>query len=184
MTKLIESGLMGITLAKLPTNFRYLIALFLLTLTLGVGLGLAYVFSSTRFSVQGIEKTYGSEKAVVSTSQNDDLELNGQQYYAKTAKELLMTTHNHVLSLSVIFFLVSLLAYFTESTSSMLKKIIIFEPFMSIWLTFGGMWGVRFIDPVFKYLILFSSFLLYSVFFITIVILFYELILLPVHRKN
>ena len=171
-----------ITLAKLPANLRYLIVFFLMSLSLGVALGLVYVFTTTHFSTGGIENNYGGEKTI--TSPSDSLEPNNQQYYAKTAKELLMTTHNHILSLSMIFFALSLLAFFTESISPWIKKIIIFEPFVSIWLTFLGMWGVRFVDPTFKYLIFFSSILLYGLFFITMVILFYELIFLPIVRKN
>lgn len=164
-----------ITLSKLPANIRYLLVLFLLTLLLGVGLGLAYVFTTTHFSTEGILNNYGGEEMI--KSQSDELEPSGQQYYAKTTNELLMTTHNHVLSLSMIFLWVSLLVYFTQSLPPLMKKIIMLEPFLSIWMTFLGMWGVRFITPNFKYLIFFSSLLLYSIFFIAIFILLYELLL-------
>lgn len=165
-------------LFQLPKKLRHLISLFLVTLSFGVILGLVYVFVNTQFSPSGIQQHYGQK--VESTTDEIESELyneleKSEQYHKKGIKELLTTTHNHVLSLSVIFFIVSFLIYFTNIHST-LKKILMFEPFVSILVTFSGIWAVRYLDNNFKFIIIVSSTLLYLCYFISIFILLRELL--------
>lgn len=165
-------------LFQLPKKLRHLISLFLVTLSFGVILGLVYVFVNTQFSPDGVQKHYGQK--VESTEDEIESELyneleQSQQYHEKGLKEILTTTHNHVLSLSVIFFIVSFLVYFTNINST-LKKILMFEPFISILVTFSGIWAVRYLDNNFKFIIIISSTILYLCYFISVFILLKELL--------
>ena len=180
-------------LSQLPKNLRYLIALFLATLSFGIILGLIYVFTNTGFSFSGIENHYGKEKNIqLSNEFSDDLEIekelqkelqNNKEYQEKGLKQILTTTHNHVLSLAIIFFIISLLVYFTE-TQRTLKKILMFEPFISIFLTFSGIIAVRYVHSSFKFVVAISSTILYVVYFISLFILLKELLKTKYTKKT
>ena len=79
--------------------------------------------------------------------------------FKKSKREILTLVHNHILSLSLIFFVLALILS-TTSINMKLKQFLMLEPFASVLLTFGGiylMWkGVSW----FKYIVMISGMLM------------------------
>jgi len=134
----------------LPRLAKLLIGAFVLTLSFGYYTGLRFVNENTNNTVQGIEETYLG---------NEDDEDAEEMKFKKPEKEIITMVHNHVLSMSVIFFALGCILLIT-SINPMLKKVLIIEPFVSIVFTFGGIWlmwsGLLWL----KYLVMFSGIML------------------------
>ena len=95
--------------------------------------------------------------------------------YPKPFSELLNTTHTHVLSMTFIFIITGGIFFFNSIITGSIKTFLIVEPFISIIVTFGGIWLVRFIHPGFSYLVILSGILMYLSFIIMASTIFYEL---------
>lgn len=118
---------------SLPKHIKWFIFAFVLTLSIGYFTGLFFVSQTTSVSAQGIEENYLG---------NEDLEEIGQievMKFKKSEREMLTTVHTHILSMSFIFFLLGGLVAIT-SLSKSLKLILMVEPFLSVILTFGGLY--------------------------------------------
>ena len=76
--------------------------------------------------------------------------------FRKSEKEVLTLIHNHVLSLSLIFFVLGVLVYATEIKRGV-KSMLLFEPFVSLLLTFGGIYMLWLGITWFKYVIMISG---------------------------
>ncbi|MCF8243337.1 MAG: hypothetical protein K9J16_18325 [Melioribacteraceae bacterium] len=159
---------MNYELRTFPKLFRQLIAAYLIVLSIGVTMGLAFVMETTDATPKGtIERFNGSQLS------DDDFDI--QEKYPKSTHELLMTTHNHIIGFSFIFITMGLIFYFSQSVNRSLKKFIIIEPFLSIILTFGSIWGMRFVHHSFVYVIIISAILMYGSFFVMAAVSLYEL---------
>jgi predicted tellurium resistance membrane protein TerC len=79
--------------------------------------------------------------------------------FKKSEGEILTVVHNHILSLSVIFFLLSLILA-TTSINKKFKYFLMIEPFLSIILTFGGIYFLWSGITWFKYVVIFSGMLM------------------------
>lgn len=135
------------TLSLLPKEAKILIFSFLITLSFGFYTGLIYVRENTNTSVSGIEEHYlGNEDNIDAT----------EMKFKKPKKEIITMVHNHVLSLSVVFLIVAFLVLLTD-VNPILKKILIVEPFVSLILTFGGIWVMWAGVLWFKYVIIISG---------------------------
>ncbi len=156
-------------LTKWPKPLKGFLLAFLFVLTSGVTVGLIFIFTTTSFSPTGTIEHYKG-----STITSDSL-LDIPEKYAKSASELLLTTHNHLIGFSFIFFILCGLFYFNSTISGRLKKILLVEPFISTWLTFASIWGLKYIDTHFVYLTFIAALLTYSSFFLLVIILIYEL---------
>lgn len=134
-------------LNALPKHFRLLIAAFVITLNFGFFTGLNFVEHTTNFSPTGIQVNYmGNE---------DDAEAEEMQF-KKNKSEILTLIHNHVLSLSVIFLMMGFLIALS-SIKNRWKKILIIEPFVSLILTFGGIYILWLGNNWFRYIIILSG---------------------------
>ena len=147
-------------ISQFPKEIKLLIAAFLVTLSIGFYSGIRFVNDTSNSNPQGIEERYLG---------NENDEAASVMKFKKSRGEVMTMVHNHILSLSVIFFLLSgILA--TTSTNRKLKSFLMIEPFASILCTFGGiyfMWtGVTWM----KYVVMISgvfmtiSFLLSTIF--------------------
>ena len=154
---------------ELPKSAKLLVGFFILTLSFGYYTGLRFVNENTNNTTQGIEEHYlGNE------SDEDAAEMK----FKKSEKEIITTVHNHVVSMSLIFLALGVILLLT-SIPKRLKKILIVEPFISIILTFGGIWLMWSGVLWFKYVIIFSGILL-TLSYTTSTIL----ILLQLFKKN
>jgi hypothetical protein len=159
---------MNIKLSSLNNGLRKILIAYLFTLTIGVIIGIIFIKQTTHLSPEGaVERFNGSQV---------ESELEVPENYAKSISEMLMTTHNHVISFSFIFGSLAVIFYFNTVIIGFWKKFLTIEPFFSIILTFGSIWGMRYLHPDFVYLTIASSTILYASFFVMASVSFYELL--------
>ncbi len=137
-------------ISQFPKEVKGLIFAFIITLSIGFYSGIRFVNDTSKSNPQGIEERYlGNEENEAATTMQ----------YKKSKAEIMTLVHNHILSLSVIFFLLGGLVA-TTGVNKKLKLFLMIEPFISILFTFGGiylMWsGVIW----FKYVIMISGMLM------------------------
>lgn len=133
-----------------PKEIKIAIASFLVLLSIGFYTGLLFVNETTQLEPTGIEQQYlGNE-----TVENADVML-----FKKSERELMTLVHNHILSLSVIFFILSLILS-TTSINKKVKHFLMFEPFVSVLLTFGGIYVMWLGVTWFKYIVMISGMLM------------------------
>lgn len=161
---------MKIELYKLDRQLKNFLLIFVLVMTTGVGTGLAFLYTTTGMSSSGTVTRYnGSEVA----DSEDEFEI--PEHYPKPISELLITTHNHIISMALIFLSVGMIFYFNTVVNGFWKGFLLFEPMVSVVLTFGSIWGMRFLNPSFVYLTMLSGILMYTSYFVIVGILVYEL---------
>ncbi len=158
-------------LHEFPDKLKVLCFLTVINLTIGVVVGLYYVGYTTHYSSTGTSEHFAGSKV------SDDFDIPDK--YPKPFSELLNTTHTHVISMTFIFLIIGGIFYFNSIITGAVKTILIVEPFISIIITFGGIWLVRFIHPGFAYLVILSGILMYLSFFIMASTIFYELSIKP-----
>jgi len=119
-----------ITLENLTGLWRNLLIAFVITLSFGYGTGLYYLTLTSGAQVQSIQENYLGNEA------DEDAE---EMKFKKPEKEIVSIIHSHVISFSLIFLSIGSLFLMT-SYPTRLKSILVIEPFVSIILTFGGIW--------------------------------------------
>ena len=135
------------SISQFPKEIKLLSIAFVITLNIGFFTGLNFINETSGMRPNGIETNYlGNEN-----DENAELML-----FKKSEKEILTIIHNHVISMSVIFLLLGVLLFFT-SLDIKLKRILILEPFVSIVLTFGGIYVLWSGIIWFKYVIMVSG---------------------------
>ncbi len=113
----------------LPKELKLLIAVFVIVLSIGFFSGLLFVGETSSVNPNGIEEQYLG---------NEDNESAEVMKFKKSDKEMLSIVHSHILSMSVIFFLVGILIAITKLPKK-LKLFLMTEPLLSVLLTFGGL---------------------------------------------
>jgi len=140
-----------------PKHIKIFIAAFVLVLSVGYFIGLLFVNQTDSSSPEGMEVNY------LGNEENEEAEV---MVFKKGEREMLTILHTHVLSISFIFFLLGGLVAIT-SLPTKLKSFLMVEPFISIILTFGGiyfMWsGVLWM----KYIVMISGILMTLVFVVS-----------------
>jgi hypothetical protein len=132
---------------QFPKEIKVLIIFFIIVLSVGFYGGLRFVNSTTSMSATGVETHYlGNES-------DKDAEI---MKFKKNERDILTIVHNHILSMSVIFFLLSLILA-TTSLNKRLKYFLMVEPFVSILLTFGGIYLLWLGVTWFKYIVILSG---------------------------
>ena len=137
-------------LAAWPGAHRRLVVLFVVTATAGFLLALFFVELNTRMTPSGIVSHYNGQTEA-------QMEAGAGIQFEKSTYDMALTTHNHFLGLSPLFFLVGFLYLLTGVRAGKVKMIIAAEPLISLWLTFGSLWLMRFIHPSFVYLAMISG---------------------------
>ena len=170
---------MDFSLYALPSGLKKLMIVFVIVIDLGVLLGLSLVYQTSYFSIYQLQQYISGSEAIEDTLNHEiDIEANQEEiqkyFYAKSSKELTITSHNHILSLAVLFLIMGILMFYTDTPTG-LKHFLILEPFISLVITFSSMWGLRFISPFFAYLLFISSLMMYGTFFINSFIVLYQL---------
>jgi len=155
---------------SLDTNLKKLLTYYLFTIGMGFSLGVLYVYLNSEFSNTGMIEQY--------IGNNDEWE----PKLPKTLKDLISHTHEHITMFSIIFLSIGVIFSYNSVIKGFWKSFLILEPFISIIITFGGFFVIRYITTTFSYVIIFSSFLMYICFYIMLFICLYELIFL--HKKN
>jgi len=162
---------MNIKLYQLESSLKIFLSVFVIVLSIGVIMGLAYLSQTTSYSTKKtIERFNGSQ------TNTDDVIIDIPDTYPKPVSEMLITTHNHIIAFALIFFAIGLIFYFNSVIDGFWKSFLIIEPLISTIVTFGSIWGMRYIAKEFVYLAALSSSLIYLSFFTMSGIIFYELI--------
>jgi len=151
---------------SLSKEIKLLIGAFLIVLSVGFYTGLSFVNETTSIQPGGIEENYlGNE--------NDEDAL--VMKFKKSPKEMLSIVHSHILSMSIIFFLVGLVLSITNLPRA-LKLFLMIEPFFSVLFTFGGLYflwnGVLWI----KYVVMISGAVMTFSYSMAILIILFQLL--------
>ena len=137
-------------ISQFPKEVKGLIFAFIITLSIGFYSGIRFVNDTSKSNPQGIEERYlGNEENDTATTMQ----------FKKSKAEIMTLVHNHILSLSVIFFLLGGLVA-TTGVNKKLKLFLMIEPFISILFTFGGIYLMWSGIIWFKYVIMVSGMLM------------------------
>ena len=142
---------MDFKLHQLPKSLRLSLSVFLLALAFGYFSGLDMLKHTTDFKAEGIqENVLGNEF----DEQADEL------HFKMSERELHGIIHSHVITLSLLFVVLSLMVYFT-TLPAFFKSVLMIEPTLSLIVTFGGLWmmwhGITWV----KYVIMISGILMH-----------------------
>ena len=153
----------------LPKNLKLLIGAFIIVLSIGFFTGLLFVGETSSTNPKGIEEQYlGNEE--------DEGAL--IMKFKKSEKEMLTLVHTHVLSMSIIFFLTGLILAITKLNKK-LKLSLMIEPFLSVVLTFGGLYFLWKGLLWMKYVVIISGTLMTLSFTLAVCIIMYQLLISP-----
>lgn len=141
---------------KKNKTFLIVLMLFQISLLFGYSIGFLNLIElkqtnprQIQYSIQGLP---------------DELQENAEEIILpKTKKEMIITTHNHVIVLSIVFLIEAIL--FLSLVQSSKLKWIVYEPFVSLILTFGSLWMVFLGFPFFSYLAFISGILMHTFFY-------------------
>ena len=153
-------------IVTLPKEIKLLIGAFIIVLSIGFFTGLLFVGETSSANPNGIEEQYlGNE--------NDE---NAKvMRFKKSDQEMLTLVHGHILSMAIIFFLLGLLVAITKLNNT-LKLFLIVEPFVSVLLTFGGLYLLWKGMLWMKYIVMFSGVLMTLTFTLSILIILKQLL--------
>lgn len=154
-------------LQTFPKEIKLFIGTFVIVLSIGFYTGLLFVSQTGADAPAGIEENY------LGNEQDEDAEV---MKFKKSEREMLTIIHNHILSMSFIFFLLGVLVWLTRLPKK-LKLFLTVEPLLSVLLTFGGIYFVW--TGVFwmKYVVLFSGILMTATFVVSSLLVLHQLAL-------
>jgi len=141
-------------IVTLPKEIKLLIGVFIIVLSIGFYTGLLFVGETSSGNPSGIEEQYLG---------NEDDENAEVMRFKKSDQEMLSLVHSHILSMSIIFFLVGGLVSITKLNKK-LKLFLIIEPFVSVVLTFGGLYLLWSGIIWMKYIVMISGILMTFIF--------------------
>lgn len=146
-------------------EIKLLIGAFIIVLSIGFFTGLLFVSETSSANPNGIEEQYlGNES-------DEDAKI---MKFKKSDQEMLTLVHNHILSMSIIFFLVGLILSMTKLNRK-LKLFLMIEPFASVLLTFGGIYLLWKGMVWMTYIVMFSGALMTLTYTLSVVIILYQL---------
>ncbi len=135
------------TIDKWSYPLRVMTACFLVVLSVGFFTGIRFVGETDSTTPEGLIEHYNGNE------QDEDVMV---MKFKKSAQEMLTIVHTHILSMSMLFFLTGFLLAQTP-INQQLKLFLIVEPFVSILLTFGGLYLIWFGLEWFRYIVIFSG---------------------------
>ena len=154
-------------LKNLDCDAKYFLSAFLITLCIGISIGLFYVYLTTDMTPTGsIEQFNGSEVL------EDDIPYK----FPKPIENMILTTHDHILSFAMISFLIGAIFYFNSTITGNFKTILLIEPFLSSLLMFGSLWIMKYLNSDFVLLMIISAVATYVSWYIMIGTSLYELL--------
>ncbi len=139
-----------------PKHVKLFVAAFVIVLSIGYMTGLLFVGQTEATTPDGIVENYLG---------NEDKADAKVMKFEKGEREMLTILHTHVLSISFIFFFLGGLISIT-SLPRKLKAFLMIEPFISIILTFGGIYLLWKGMLWMKYVVLISGIVMTAVFVI------------------
>ena len=95
--------------------------------------------------------------------------------FPKPLEEMLRITHTHLLSMLVIFLISGATLLLCARVTPRWKRFLVAEPFVAILVSFGALWGTRFVDPRFAWILMASSGLMAMTFYLQCALVLREL---------
>ena len=142
---------------SLPKEFKNLVVPYIVVISIGYFVSILLVDHTSSLSPTGIEENYLG---------NESKDPQDIYKFKKTKYQIYNLLHSHIISMSIIFFITGLLLLITD-LNYYFKMFLIIEPFVSILMTFGGIYllwnGVAWM----KYVIFISSTIMAIVFLIS-----------------
>lgn len=135
-------------LHRWPAPVKKLVLVFTVVAFLGVVIGGVFIEVTTNLTPQGVVEQYSGNEQ--NRAEAEELK------FPKPFKDMLTTTHNHILGLSPLFLIVGLL-YLMTGPTGWVRIAIATEPFLSLILTFGGLWVMRYWWSPFVYVVIASG---------------------------
>ena len=135
--------------AEVAAPFRRLARWVTVVQLVGYTTALVLVWHTTRMRAGGIADRYRGVDPGLATD--------APMQFPKPAEEMLRITHTHLLSLLVIFLISGATLILCERVSPRWKRFLVAEPFVAILVSFVALWGTRYVDPRFSYLMMASS---------------------------
>lgn len=160
-------------LSSFPKEIKIFIAAFVVILSMGFFTGLLFVSQTSTTSPEGIVENYNGNE------EDEDADV---MKFKKSEREMLTIVHTHILSMSFVFFLLGGLVWLTN-LSKKLKLFLTVEPFLSVLLTFGGIYFIWTGVLWMKYVVIFSGFLMIATFTISAILVLYQLTLKSAKSK-
>ncbi|WP_340075085.1 hypothetical protein [Leptobacterium sp. I13] len=117
-------------LSTFPREVKIFIGAFVIVLSVGYYSGLLFVKQTESHHPIGMQENYLG---------NETKEAVEIMKFKKSPREMLTIIHTHILSMSFIFFLLGGLLLFTKLNAK-LKLFLLIEPFISVLVTFGGIY--------------------------------------------
>ena len=151
---------------SLPREIKVLIGVFVIVLSIGFFSGLLFVGETSSANPNGIEEQY------LGNEHDEDAKV---MKFKKSEKEMLSLVHSHVLSMSIIFFLLALIVSITK-LKGQLKMFLMVEPLVSVVLTFGGLYFLWTGILWMKYIVMFSGTLMTLSFLLSVLIILKQLL--------
>ncbi len=152
---------------KFPKELKLLIAAFVVVLSVGFYTGLLFVGETSGVEPNGIEEQYlGNES-------DEDAKV---MKFKKSEREMLTIIHTHILSMSFIFFLLGIILVTTDLNRK-LKIFLLIEPFVSVILTFGGLYFLWMELTWMRYVVMLSGILMTLTFTTSVIIVLMQLFL-------
>jgi hypothetical protein len=95
--------------------------------------------------------------------------------FKKSEQEILTIIHTHVVSFSLIFFALGLILLAAD-ISRPVKFFLLIEPFVSVFLTFGGIWMLWKEIHWFKYVVMVSGISMTVSYYTTVALILFQLL--------
>lgn len=137
------------SLNRWPARYKRVIFFFTAVAFVGVVLGAVFIEATTNLTPQGVVEQYKG----ISENRIDQVE---ELKFPKPVKDMLTTTHNHILGLSSLFLIVGLL-YLHVGKQEKWRVAVAVEPLLSLVVTFGGLWVMRYVWDPFVYVVILSG---------------------------
>ena len=144
---------------------KILIVIYLVITSIGFLSALQFVDLTTSGTPKGIQENYlGNE---------EDLEATDMKFMM-SERQILNIVHAHMLSMGMLFFVLALLVAATP-IGGLLRKTLLFEPLVSVFLTFGGIYWLWKGILWMRYVVMISGVLMTLSYIVSLVILLYWL---------
>ena len=146
-------------------EIKILIVIYLVITSIGFLSALQFVDLTTSGTPKGIQENYlGNE---------EDLEATDMKFMM-SERQILNIVHAHMLSMGMLFFILALLVA-TTPIAGLLRKTLLFEPLVSVFLTFGGIYWLWKGILWMRYVVMVSGVLMTLSYIVSLVILLYWL---------
>ena len=157
---------MNVQLHNLPKSLKNTLVVFLIALAFGYFSGVDILKHTTDFNSKGVEEN------VLGNEMDENAE---QLHFKMSERELHGIIHSHVITLGMLFVMLSVLLFFTSYNLG-IKSFLMIEPMVSLITTFGGLWLLWKGTIWIKYIVMLSGILMHLSFMLIVFLLLKELL--------